>query len=251
MTWQLPDAEHKIFERNPLDAVICQLRFDTILKVHDRVPDFQDAIRSRFPGYQESEGIMFELTEGPPRQRMVRQHRFTAKREPTIALLGDQAVSLEYRDHQDRATLLRDARLVSSALETVYSNVSPQRLGLRYVNRIELRQIGDDLGREVSWSDVLTPDFIAVPTGLADLTGSRFASELTSPLSPGEMTVRMGLLPLPGRTDVGFRLDVDRYTEEDFSIADVDGLLGGFVDDIYKLFRAAAGPALIEWMEAK
>lgn len=49
---------------------------------------------------------------------------------------------------------------------------------------------------------------------------------------------------------MGFRLDVDRYTEEDLSIADVDGLLGGFVDDIYNVFRAAAGPALIEWMEA-
>lgn len=93
-----------------------------------------------------------------------------AKREPTIALLGDQAVSLEYRDHQDQATLLSDAQLVSSALQSVYQNVSPQRLGLRYVNRIDLSKIRKDLDRAVEWSDVLTPDFIAVPTGLANLT---------------------------------------------------------------------------------
>lgn len=251
MTWTLPDAAHKVFERNPLDAVICQLRFDPILKVHDHVPDFQDAIRSRFPGYQESEGILLELTEGPPRQRTVRQHRFRAKREPTIALLGDAAVSLEYRDHRDRDTLQSDAHLVSSALESVFRNVSPQRLGLRYVNRIDLTRIIKDLGRAVDWADVIRKDFIALPTGLANLTDSRFASELTSPLGPGEMTVRMGLLPLPGGSPIGFRLDVDRFTEEDLAIADVDGLLSCFVDDIYNLFRAAAGPALIDWMEAK
>ncbi len=58
----LASAANQVFRR--LDAVICQFRFDPILKVH-LVPDFQEAIRSRFPGYQPGGGaVMLELTEG-------------------------------------------------------------------------------------------------------------------------------------------------------------------------------------------
>lgn len=251
VTWTLPTTEHQTFDRNPLVAVICQLRFDPILKVHEGVPDLQDKIRARFPGYQEAEGVFIELTDGLPRQRAVRQHRFTTKGERTVALLADQAIALEYRDHLDREVLLNDAQLVFGALEQVYRSVSPQRLGLRYVNAIDLEAIRRDLGKEVTWRDVVTEGFIGIPTGLADHADTRFASETTSRLDPGQMTVRMGLLPQPDTSQLHFRLDVDRYTEEDLGVGDVEQLLRGFVDDIYNLFRAAAGTALIEWMEAK
>jgi hypothetical protein len=64
------------------------------------------------------------------------------------------------------------------------------------------------------------------------------------------MTVRMGLLPRADGAGLHYRLDVDRFVVEDFVFADVQSLLARFVDDIYRVFRAAAGDALLEWMDA-
>lgn len=250
MTWTLPPADLQTFRRNPLRAVIWQLRFAPILKVNLGVPEFQDQVRGRFPGYQESSGIHLELAGGAPRQREVRQHRFLAKGEPSILTLEDMSVSLEYGDHRAREVLLSDAELVCRALSSAYRSVAPQRLGVRYVNTIDLDTVASALGRSLTWQDVLTPEFVRFPTGLADEPRTRFASEITSPLPPGEMTVRMGLLPDGAGAHLEYRLDVDRFVVEDFELADVHDLLIRFVDDIYRVFRAAAGSALLEWMNA-
>lgn len=250
MTWKLPEAELRVFRRNTLEAVICQLRFAPILKVHDNVAEFQDRVRERFPGYQESEGILLELAGGVPRQRQVRQHRFLAKGEHCVVVLGDTSVSLEYRLHRERDVLLRDVALVCEALAAAYRSVTPARLGLRYVNAIDLDRIREGLGRSVEWEDVITPEFLRLPTGLSDREASRFASEITSSIEPGQMTVRLALLPRAGASALHYRLDVDRFVEEDLRFDDVPQRLARFVEDIYRVFRAAAGGALLEWMDA-
>jgi len=248
VSWKLPEVEQREFDRNPLVAVICQLRFDPILKVHDRVPDLQDAIRSRFPGYEESEGLLLEVNEGHPRQRTVREHRFTAKREPTAAVLGDQGVSLEYREYRSREQLLSDADLVFGALDDVFAPVSPRRLGLRCVNVLDRATLEEGLGRKLTWEDLVRSSFLTIPRELEGTEALRFASEVTSDISPGGMTVRYGLLPRPGGAGAQYRLDIDRYAEEDLSVRMANSLLSRFSEDVYRLFRAAAGEALLEWM---
>jgi len=47
---RFPDYERVIYERNPLNEVLCQLRFPSILKVTGELPvDFQEMIRSDYP----------------------------------------------------------------------------------------------------------------------------------------------------------------------------------------------------------
>src|SRR5262249_19534373 len=118
MSWILPEHEARTFARNPLQAVICQLRFDPILKMEGRVADFQDRIRVRFPGYEEIDGQLVDINI-PLRRvlpRAVRQYRFLARKEPTAVELGDESVSLEYRKHRERKVLFEDASLVFGAL---------------------------------------------------------------------------------------------------------------------------------------
>jgi hypothetical protein len=51
----LDNVERVLYEKNPLESVICQVRFPTILRVDSEVPsDFQDRIRGRFPIFSES-----------------------------------------------------------------------------------------------------------------------------------------------------------------------------------------------------
>ena len=53
MSWRLPEHDLHTYPRNPLVAVVAQLRFDPILKIADRVADFQDRVRARFPKFEE------------------------------------------------------------------------------------------------------------------------------------------------------------------------------------------------------
>jgi uncharacterized protein (TIGR04255 family) len=47
---QFPDYERVIYERNPLNEVLCQLRFPSILKVTSQQPvEFQEVIRTDYP----------------------------------------------------------------------------------------------------------------------------------------------------------------------------------------------------------
>jgi uncharacterized protein (TIGR04255 family) len=167
-------------------------------------------------------------------------------------VLGDQSCSLEYRDHRDRSALLEDAELVFGALHDVFGGISAIRFGLRYVNRIDRDAIARDLGRSLRWQDLIAEQFLSLPGGSADFEEARFATEITRPVaSGGAMTARYGLLQVPDQKAPVFRLDVDRYAEQNVSVPRVPTLLAEFSNEIYRLFVTAAGKDLRIWMEAQ
>ena len=58
-----PEVKRVIYKKNPLDRVICQLRFPPILRIDAEPPvKFQDRVRKEFPYYSEKN----ELTMGIP-----------------------------------------------------------------------------------------------------------------------------------------------------------------------------------------
>ena len=49
-----PEVERIIYDNNPLDRVICQIRFPPILRIESELPtNFQEQIRRDFPEYEE------------------------------------------------------------------------------------------------------------------------------------------------------------------------------------------------------
>lgn len=231
-----------------MTAVITQLRFDPILKIGTGVPDFQDEIRDRFPLYEERDVrvVDVDLAAGV-RARQSKEHRFMARKEPTTVVLGDRSVALEYRAHQHRDVLFPDVARVTAALTRTYKNVSPTRLGVRYVNAIDRDAIAAATGAATAWPDLVEASFLQMPGQLANLDGTRFAHEITSEMPTGTMTLRYAMIPGP-QDRLVFRLDIDRYREESFEVRDVENTVKGFVDDIFQVFMAAAGEALLTWM---
>jgi uncharacterized protein (TIGR04255 family) len=250
VVWRVPKKPHETFHRNTLVAVIAQLRFDPILKVQTQYAAFQDLLRGQFPGYAEVESQNVELgLEGVISTRVIKQFHFSSKAGDVTVVLGDQSIGLEYRAHRQRSDLLRDSRLVFEALNTVFAPVSPTRIGLRYVNVIDPERMSKDLGRRVELDALIASDFLRMPCDLADHADTRWYSELTSAVDGGGMTLRYGVLPVP--ETAAFRLDVDRYTDIVLPVVDAWKSFEGFADDIFGVFCAARGPALVEWMNLK
>lgn len=68
-----PNSPRVIYRKNPLEQVICQIRFPSILRIDTEIPAaFQELVRSQFPLFEErQEGgieIPVELSEQLPRE---------------------------------------------------------------------------------------------------------------------------------------------------------------------------------------
>jgi uncharacterized protein (TIGR04255 family) len=252
MVWNVPPQEHKVFERNPLVAVVVELRFHPVLKISDRIADFQDRVRATFPVFQE---VLRQLVNlGPVAPIEVRNERMfnlTKGDESATLTLSTSSLALESRLHEHRNIFIADAKVGIDALVETFGPIVPTRLGLRYVDIIDREQIEKALGRPTSWDALLSERFLSIPTGLADLSDTLFACEVASSVpSGGRQTVRYGLVEDADKR-VKYRLDVDRYIEERVEPGALVPLLGAFADDIYAVFAAAMGPALSEWMEER
>lgn len=249
MAWRLPNHVHRTYARNPLEAVIVQLRFDPILKIGDRVADFQDGIRGRFPKFEVQETQSFEISPvSGVRTRNEQEYRFRAKDGSGTVFLNTHAVAMETRAHIERDALLSNFEMVLSSLRSVFDPVSPLRLGLRYLNVLDRQQIGADLGRDVGWEELVAEDFVRIPCDLAGLEGMAVGSECAGSIDGGRMTLRYGLVP-EGTDKERFRLDIDRFQEDGVEMDHVKSLLTGYASDIYSVFKTAARSGLIEWME--
>jgi uncharacterized protein (TIGR04255 family) len=250
MTWRLPESRWQVYPRNPLQAVVTQLRFDPILNIGAKVAQFQDLVRARFSLYEEHENQLLQLQvpTGTVETRAVKQHRFMARETPATTILDDQSVAIEFKAHRTRDELQRDAKLVFGALHDVYAPITATRFGLRYINVIDKGRISTDLGRAVGWRDLIAPEFLTFPAGIADLADTRFRMELASTMPLGSMTLRYGLLPVASG-DIAYLFDVDRFREGSVSLAEVECDLPVFAEDIFRAFCVVRGPTLAEWME--
>ena len=248
MPWQLPSVEHKVYARNPLIAVIVDLRFQPILRIQRGVDDFQDAVRPRFAGYQPSKAQTVQMQPfGPIRVEDETIHRFLG--DNYAISLTNQALTLEMHAHVSRDSSFDLFEFGLRALEQLFKPIMPVRLGLRYINHIDAARISDELGRAVDWRELVSAAFITPPSGLVH-SDARFTAQVNAPRDPGALTIQYGLVADP-QGKPAYRLDIDRYVEGAFELAKTEQLLPAFAADIYSVFTAASTPTLPEWMGEK
>jgi uncharacterized protein (TIGR04255 family) len=249
MSWTVPTQPHIVFQRNPLVAVIVEVRFFPILKLADKIADVQDQVRSTFPAFHDVTRQLINLQPaGPIELRNERLFNFVKPDDSSTLSLSTSALVVESRRHQQREHFMRDADVGIEALTRVCGPVVPTRLGLRYVNIVDKEEIEKDLQRSTTWPQLISDRFLRVPTGLADLDGTLFACEVGSSMpSGGGQTVRYGLVQ-EGDKKVKFRLDVDRYVESPGDPSKLVDRLGALADDVFAVFVAAMGADLRAWM---
>lgn len=165
-----PETDRVKYAQNPLQQVICQLRFPPILRIISVLPvDFQERLKDDYPYFQEKPEISAQVIgvtdqlELASRAKPVPGFDFVSEDGHwTVSLTRDfLALSTDdYRDWQDFKTRLDK---VKASFEEVYPFQFYSRIGLRYLNVIRPSKLNLE---NVFWSELIKVDLageLAVP----------------------------------------------------------------------------------------
>lgn len=227
-----PQSERVVYRNNPLNEVVCQIRFPTILRVVNEIPsDFQESIRGDFPEYQEEvnslvpAGLPPQIVQLLSGSTMAKRHRFATRDSKFAVLLDGQALTFVAGDYVCWEDF---SQFVFSTIESfcaVYAPSFLSRVGLRYQNLIS--EPAESSG--LNWHDLIRPELVGV---LANDDWAQNTTELASVVKSSlgtnntdRLIFQYGLAELEGSSDKYFRLDFDYYVEQETEPADAKSII--------------------------
>ena len=249
-----PKSDRIIFTNNPLQKVVCQLRFPEILKIASELPsNFQDRIRSQYPYYEEEKsylperisGIIEQLSNIGSLKKTFEEpnHKFTSENKKTHVNLTQDFIALTDNNYKSWENFSQEMNLVAQALEEEYKPNFYTRIGLRYIDIIEREKIG--LG-DIAWSKLLNPALIGL---LGDTTLQTAPVHI---ISEAEFDIRIeGISKVRLRHGLIYKnhqeqylIDTDCYTEERSEFDAIPSILKSFNRTAGDLFRWTLSPKL-------
>lgn len=244
--WTLPPCKRRQFKRNALAQVVAELSYDPILKIDAYVPDFQESVRRLFPKYSIVQERVLEVVGqaalAPMQVRTETRHVFSDTRYSVT--LSRTSLRIQTQDHTTHRDLAEAFVHVGSALRNI-ARISSTRLGIRYIDIIDVATVCSVLGEDVTLSDLVQPSYLATP--LTDLVDTKFSYELNSRFakSSDHMTVRWGCKS----ETTQFVLDVDRFRTAPIPADELESLIVEFTGDVFAVFMSAITPRFVEYLE--
>lgn len=237
----------------PLARVVAQVRFPVILAIDGPggVRSFQEAIRPTYPVLKEED--VREVTVGALGDVKVSKGtlwRFADADDRWRVSLSTNFVALETRAYISRADFISRLSDIIQAAETAFQPQVAERLGLRYVNRVE----GTALER---LSSLVRPEMLGVwSSPIAPLVRLSITETHFSLLDQGnEILMRHGLLPAQMTYDPAVEpvqspswvLDLDgfRATRMSFDAVELSELADRLAEQCYRLFRWIVNEAFL------
>ncbi|MFH1436611.1 MAG: TIGR04255 family protein [Pseudomonadota bacterium] len=260
-----PECERVIYNKNPLDFVIFQVRFPSILRIDSEVPaKFQDIIRGQYPLFNESRGLNLTIPLGP---RQVDSLESTDSSKPGLPPpIAPVTYQFSSEDKLWQISLTRDFMALTckdykkwedfkahlepplAALLDQYSPSFCTRIGLRYRDVIVPSKLGLD---SVAWSDLLKPS-IAGELSSREVANEvqHVAKEVVIQFSDENSHVRiLHGLAKTDKDEPVYLIDSDFFTDERTETNDVVKVLEGFNTQARCLFRWCIQDRLHEAME--
>jgi len=159
-----PEAPRVIYKKNPLDQVICQLRFPPILRIETEVPaHFQERIRKEFPDFCEKEELTLpqkirqefpvELL-GKIMPSQTKNYEFSAESAVWKVNLTQTFVALSTRKYRKWEEFKDRLDGPLKALIEIYEPAYFSRIGLRYIDIIKRSELSLD---GMDWNELLQP----------------------------------------------------------------------------------------------
>ncbi len=222
-----PDYTRVLYEKNPLESVICQLRFPQILRIDAQPPvDFQERLRSEYPILNVRAPSDASISLPPAIEKLLspqiqgahagdkRIYDFSSADETWQISLAGNFIALtatEYRRWEDFRTRLLVAL---EALESIYRPSFYTRIGLRY--RDVIRRSMLDL-KDVPWAELLQPQVAAELTSLdvaRSAKGARRQIAINLDDEQGQVLVRHGLITPKGGEEICYLIDADFFNDQ-------------------------------------
>lgn len=246
---QFPETERVIYEKNPLEQVICQLRFPPILRIEANTPaGFQDQIRNIFPQFQEKAEFAAIL---PPElvqilsQEIIQSlrpshklYQFATTDDSLVVNLASGFVSLTSSSYERWENFIEVLTIIQDALIREYSPAHYTRIGLRYRNLIQKQALGL---QEAEWQELLNKDLIrelATPDledNIYDIA-HRILMRLDSDQS--RVHIQHGLfIDSETKQTVGYGIDCDYFIEGEMNVDAAIDQLNEFNRYNRRLFR--------------
>ena len=250
-----PESPRVIYKQNPLEEVLCQLRFPTILAIKTVDPAaFQNEIRSSYPLYSKEgdDSLLSGVSLGLPKDvaNIVSQlpiakvgegvtHKFLTENSARFISLSSEFLAVTETDYRRGEEFKGQIKLAVDAVEAQYHPSFYSRIGLRYVDIIDKSKIGL---AEATWDSLINPAVVGM-LGAADIGDmvqeirSVVVMELDREVVVGGMVrVRHGIVK--GDDDAeAYKIDVDLFTGERSEADDVIGTLDIFNGLAGNLFR--------------
>lgn len=257
-----PEVERVIYNRNPLDNVICQLRFPAILKIDVEIPsDFQERVRCEYPNLSESSELVFQtspnIEEQLPSESVqqilkspgIKNYEFSSEDGIWKINLTRNFMSLSTRNYHKWEEFKEKLQLPLNALIDVYSPMHFTRVGLRYTDVIVRSRLGLE---GVDWGKLINGyvlGMMAVP-GMEDKIRSA-VSIYDIGLKEGEDIVRIAsrIVKSIDSDEKCYMIDSDFFTHSKTEINEVINKLDSFNKHASRLIRWCIGERLHEAME--
>lgn len=224
-TMPFPDSQRVIYENNPLEEVICQLRFPPILRISSEAPvAFQERVRGAYPILRENQGtelganlppeiVKFMALEASLGTGTTTYDFISADELWTVGLVRD-SLSLSTRRYERWEGFKEHLMLPLNSFVEEYSPAFYTRIGLRYRDVIRRSVLGLD---GVSWSDLLRPH-IAGELSSPDLANAieNAVHQVVVQTGDGHSRVRLqhGLARSKSTDETCYVIDSDFYTEK-------------------------------------
>ena len=233
----------------PLVRVIAQVRFPMIASVERRefIAPFQEAIRKEYAVLRQEQSRNVVLGgQGIAETHSTTIWRFLDTSSSWTVTLAPEFVALQTSRYTSRDDFLDRFRRILEALEAHIDPGVVDRLGVRYIDRVEEEHLADlpQLVRPEVSGILGTPLFEHARHSLSE-------SLLDLPDGSGLVKARWGLMPSGGTVDPAalepvegrsWLLDLDAFKvfENAETELDVDGMLSRartFAERIYSIFR--------------
>lgn len=194
-----PEVRRVIYKKNPLDHVICQLRFPPILRIESEPPSaFQESIRSVYPMYSEKMEFRVDLPPFPKQQPIGPIQNLSTSANKSYEFVSEDGIwkvnltrtflsirTSNYTRWEDFKERLRGPY---EALIRVYSPGFFTRIGLRYVDIFNRSVLGLE---GTNWSELLNPFILGLLSSPVADDVKDFESAYGISLSDNESKVRM------------------------------------------------------------
>lgn len=235
------DVIHKpLLDESPLKTVICQVRFQEILgSLDDEVRGFQKKLGDQYPLNEriQEEEIRVGDQGLKPTGKTRSTFRFQDPDQGWTVTLSPEALSLETSAYAGFADFATRWHFISESAVAEFGIQIQERLGLRYVNQVEINSVEDV-------KSLVRPELLAIADEECPVAKDLAASfqETRFDQGNGHLMVRRGLL-ITDEDPIQriYVLDFDYFSDDrvDFSVDKQSETLIVFNEAVSRFFRWA------------